>query len=64
MGDGNCDHCQGEPGGCGKLLRNAYWAMVQGRECRGGTREADGHVLMTGPATQVFTGDFPLEPSH
>ena len=27
-------------------------------------READGHVLMTGPATQVFTGDFPLEPSH
>ena len=39
-----CDHCLGKPDGCGKLLRSAYWAMVQGRECRGGTREADGHV--------------------
>ena len=39
-----CDHCQGKPGGCGKLLRSANWAQMQGRECRGGTREADGYV--------------------
>ena len=40
-----CDHCLGKPDGCGKLLRSAYWAQMQGLEYRGGTRSASGYVM-------------------